>query len=96
MCLLLMILKISIPKNKIEYLKDKLNRPIRVCGMVKNEGEPGGGPFWVKDESGNISLQIVESAQIDKEINTKRYFKNATHFNPVDLFVVLKIIKGKV
>ena len=51
---------------QMEYLTKKLNRPIRVCGMVKNEGEPGGGPFWVKDDKGNISLQIVESAQIDK------------------------------
>ena len=59
-------------KLQIEYLRDKLNRPIRVCGMVKNEGEPGGGPFWVKDESGNISLQIVESAQIDKKNKTSK------------------------
>jgi hypothetical protein len=54
-------------KYQIEYLTEKLNRPIRVCGMVKNEGEPGGGPFWIKDESGSISLQIVESAQINKK-----------------------------
>src|SRR5690606_29776081 len=50
-------------KYQVEYLIEKLDRPIRICGMVKNEGEPGGGPFWVKDESGNISLQIIESAQ---------------------------------
>lgn len=81
---------------QIEYLKEKLNRPIRVCGMVKNEGEPGGGPFWIKDESGNISLQIVESAQIDKKNKTqKRILKNATHFNPVDLVCGIKNYKGE-
>jgi len=83
-------------KYQIKYLKDKLNRPIRVCGMVKNEGEPGGGPFWVKDESGNISLQIVESAQVDK--NNKRQkeiMKNATHFNPVDLVCGTKNYLGE-
>ncbi|WP_452229210.1 MULTISPECIES: DUF4301 family protein [unclassified Lacinutrix] len=81
---------------QIEYLKEKLNRPIRVCGMVKNEGEPGGGPFWVKDESGNVSLQIVESAQIDKKNKTqKKILKNATHFNPVDLVCGIKNYKGE-
>ena len=81
---------------QIEYLKEKLNRPIRVCGMVKNEGEPGGGPFWIKDESGNITLQIVESAQIDKKNKTqKRILKSATHFNPVDLVCGIKNHKGE-
>lgn len=78
-----------------QYLFDKLNRPIRICGMVKNEGEPGGGPFWVKDESANISLQIVESAQIDKKNkHQKSILKNATHFNPVDLVCGIKDYKG--
>jgi len=82
---------------KIEYLLNKLNRPIRVCGMVVNEGEPGGGPFWVKEESGNVSLQIVESAQIDKENkHQKSSLKNATHFNPVDLVCGMKNYKGEV
>ena len=82
-------------KYQKAYLFEKLNRPIRVCGMVKNEGEPGGGPFWVKDENGNISLQIVESAQIDKENKfQKSIFKNATHFNPVDLVCGVKDFKG--
>ncbi|MEO8933170.1 MAG: DUF4301 family protein [Xanthomarina sp.] len=81
---------------QIEYLKDKLNRPIRVCGMVKNEGEPGGGPFWVKDENAQISLQIVESAQINKKDKTqKNILKNATHFNPVDVVCGIKDYKGK-
>lgn len=84
-------------KYQIEYLFDKLNRPIRICGMVKNEGEPGGGPFWVKDEKGQISLQIVESAQIDLD-NKKQneIVKNATHFNPVDLVCGIKNFKGEV
>ena len=83
------------PKYQIEYLKNKLNRPIRVCGMVRNEGEPGGGPFWVKDESGTVSLQIVESAQVDKKNkNQKSILKNATHFNPVDLVCGIKDYKG--
>ena len=83
------------PKYQIEYLKNKLNRPIRVCGMVRNEGEPGGGPFWVKDESGTVSLQIVESAQVDKKNkHQKSILKNATHFNPVDLVCGIKNYKG--
>ena len=83
-------------KYKIEYLREKLNRPIRVCGMVKNEGEPGGGPFWVKNESGNLSLQIVESAQINlKDKNQKEILKSATHFNPVDLVCGVKNYKDE-
>ncbi len=86
----------STTHEKKVYLKNKLNRPIRVCGMVKNEGEPGGGPFWVKDTSGNISLQIVESAQIDKKNNEQHnILKNATHFNPVDLVCSVKNYKGE-
>lgn len=82
-------------KYQIEYLIEKLDRPIRVCGMVKNEGEPGGGPFWVKEEDGNISLQIVESAQVDKkDKNQKRILKNSTHFNPVDIVCGIKNYKG--
>ena len=83
-------------KYQIEYLIEKLDRPIRVCGMVKNEGEPGGGPFWVKEESGNISLQIVESAQVDrKNKNQKEILKKATHFNPVDIVCGIKNHKGE-
>lgn len=81
---------------QIEYLKEKLDRPIRVCGMVRNEGEPGGGPFWVKDENGNVSLQIIESAQVDKSNKIQReILKTATHFNPVDLVCGVKDYKGK-
>ena len=64
--------------------------------MVRNEGEPGGGPFWVKDESGTVSLQIVESAQVDKKNrHQKNILKNATHFNPVDLVCGVKNYKGE-
>ena len=63
-----------------------LNRPVRVCGMVKNEGEPGGGPFWVKNHEGQVSLQIVESAQIDIDDDSqKEIMAGSTHFNPVDV-----------
>lgn len=82
--------------NKISYLKEILNKPIRVCGIVKNEGEPGGGPFWVKDSKGGISLQIVESSQVDlSNPNQARILANATHFNPVDLVCGVKNYKGE-
>jgi hypothetical protein len=72
--------------EKIDYLYDKLNRPMRVCGMVKNEGEPGGGPFWVKNDDDEVSLQIIESSQIDhKNEQQEAIFQASTHFNPVDL-----------
>lgn len=83
-------------KYQIEYLAEKLNRPIRICGMVKNEGEPGGGPFWVKSENGTVSLQIVESAQIDKKNKLqKNILKKSTHFNPVDLVCGIRNYKGE-
>jgi hypothetical protein len=78
-----------------EYLLRILNRPIRVCGMVKNEGEPGGGPFWVKDYKGRWSLQIVESSQIDMQNEEqKEIFSSASHFNPVDIICALKDYEG--
>ena len=80
----------------VEYLREKLNRPIRVCGMVKNEGEPGGGPFWVKDQNSQVSLQIVESAQINQnDKSQKNILMNATHFNPVDLVCGVRNYKGE-
>ena len=73
-------------ENKITYIKGILDRPIRVCGMVKNEGEPGGGPFWVRDGNGNVSLQIVETSQVDlSNAEQAKILADATHFNPVDL-----------
>ena len=77
------------------YLKNKLNRPMRVCGVVKNVGEPGGGPFVCYNADGTVSLQILESSQIDT--NNAEYvamFKNGTHFNPVDLVCATKDYKG--
>ena len=84
-------------KYALEYIFEQLNRPIRVCGMVKNEGEPGGGPFWIKDENGKISLQIVESAQVDlQNFKQAEILKTSTHFNPVDLVCCIKNYKGEV
>ena len=82
--------------EQIAILKDKIARPIRVCGMVKNEGEPGGGPFWIEDSNGNVSLQIVESAQIDDaDKEQMNILKNSTHFNPVDLVCGIRNYKGE-
>ncbi len=78
------------------FLKNKLNRPIRVCGVVKNVGEPGGGPFLAYNPDGSISLQILESSQIDK--NNAEYMKmftQGTHFNPVDLVCAIRNYKGE-
>ncbi|WP_035641517.1 DUF4301 family protein, partial [Flavobacterium gilvum] len=83
-------------ENQVSELKEILNRPIRVCGMVKNEGEPGGGPFWVKGNEGRLTLQIVETSQVD--LNNEMQLKilgNATHFNPVDLVCGLKNYKNE-
>nr|MDA3931052.1 DUF4301 family protein [Prolixibacteraceae bacterium] len=83
-------------KEKIEFMIKKLNRPIRICGMVKNEGEPGGGPFWAKNSDGTSSLQIIEKAQIDlNNPQQVEYLKNSTHFNPVDLICSTKNYKGE-
>ena len=78
------------------YLRKKLNRPMRVCGVVKNVGEPGGGPFLTYNQDGTVSLQILESSQIDT--NNEEYmkmFQNGTHFNPVDLVCAIKNYKGE-
>ncbi len=81
---------------KAEYIFEKLNRPVRVCGMVKNEGEPGGGPFLAYNADGTVSPQILESTQIDPDVKEyKKMLKEATHFNPVDLVVALKNWKGE-
>lgn len=81
--------------DKVNYLKAKLHRPLRVCGMVKSEGDPGGGPFWVKAVDGSDSLQIVETAQVDlSDEDQKKIFGQATHFNPVDVVCMLKDHNG--
>lgn len=82
--------------EKAKYLHTKLNRPIRVCGMVKNEGEPGGGPFWTENPDGTVSLQIVESAQLDANDAEQMHLLNtSSHFNPVDIVCTMKNYKGK-
>jgi hypothetical protein len=83
-------------QSKINYLKTKLNRPIRVCGMVKNEGEPGGGPFWAIQPDGTTTLQIVESSQIDfSNPEQAAIVDRATHFNPVDLVCGVRNYMGE-
>ncbi len=78
------------------YLIDRFDRPLRVCGMVRNEGEPGGGPFWVRTSSGETTLQIVEGAQIDSNSTSqKSIFAQSTHFNPVDLVCGLRNAQGR-
>ena len=78
------------------YLRKKFNRPMRVCGMVRNIGEPGGGPFLAYNPDGTVSLQILESSQIDMEnAEAKAMFENGTHFNPVDLVCAVKNYKGE-
>lgn len=78
------------------YLYRILNRPIRVCGMVKNEGEPGGGPFWAVNSDGTVSLQVVESSQIDmNDAASRAIFQASTHFNPVDIVCSFVGFDGK-
>ncbi len=98
------ILRIQPPANQYyaekeelyHYLKAKYNRPIRICGMVKNEGEPGGGPFFAKNSDGSVSLQIAESSQLDmQDPIQKEIAQEATHFNPVDLVCAPKNYKGE-
>ncbi|HEX8562754.1 MAG TPA: DUF4301 family protein [Flavobacterium sp.] len=82
-------------ENRLSHLKELLNRPIRVCGMVKNEGEPGGGPFWVKGTRGDLSLQIVETSQVDMKNRAQADIVAAsTHFNPVDLVCGIRDYRG--
>jgi len=79
----------------IDEVFKKLQRPMRICGVVKNEGEPGGGPFWVTNRNGETSLQIVESSQIDMNNPAqKEFMKSATHFNPVDMVCCYKDVNG--
>jgi Domain of unknown function (DUF4301) len=80
----------------VRFLFDHLNRPMRVCGMVRNVGEPGGGPFWVQHANGSLSLQIVESSQVDMALPEQRaIFAAATHFNPVDLVCGVRDYRGQ-
>ena len=83
-------------QERVEMLRAKLNRPIRVCGMVRNEGEPGGGPYVIAGKDGSTSLQILESVQINKDDKgAMQAMSQATHFNPVDLVCCLYNYKGE-
>lgn len=83
-------------EEKRAWLIDALDRPLRVCGVVKNEGEPGGAPFWVRAQDGSSSVQIVESSQVDmKSADQVRIFKSSTHFNPVDIICALRSHDGR-
>ena len=75
--------------DRKQFVLDALDRPLRVCGVVRNQGEPGGGPFWVEDANGQVSLQIVESSQIDPEVRDEM-LSRSTHFNPVDIVCALR------
>lgn len=80
----------------VPYLREKLNRPLRVCGVVRNVGEPGGGPFLAYNQDGTVSPQILESSQIDMSNNKYvEMFTSSTHFNPVDLVCAIKNYKGE-
>ncbi len=80
----------------VVYLRQKLNRPMRVCGVVKNVGEPGGGPFLAYNQDGSVSLQILESSQIDTSNEAyMKMFTGGTHFNPVDLVCAIRDYKGQ-
>ena len=82
--------------EQVAMLKGFLNRPIRVCGMVKNQGEPGGGPFFTINSHGNKTLQIVETAQINRKDNAQEsILSSSTHFNPVDLVCGTKDYHGR-
>ena len=82
--------------DRVDYLYNMLNRPIRICGMVKNEGEPGGGPYWVINENDDLSLQIIESSQMDlNDPSQMEIVSGATHFNPVDIVCGIKNYKAE-
>jgi hypothetical protein len=96
LCIILNPKQQSHGANFRQLLMDKLNRPIRICGMVRNEGEPGGGPFWAVNPDGSVSLQIVESSQIDHhDPEQEAILLSSTHFNPVDLICSVRDFKGK-
>ena len=83
-------------KGRIKHLREILDRPVRVCGMVKNEGEPGGSPLWVNMPDGSTRLMIIESAQVNREDKGQvQCFNRSTHFNPVDIVCSTKNRKGK-
>ena len=86
----------SSEREQADFLWQKLNRPLRVCGVVKNTGEPGGGPFWVEHEDGTASLQIVETSQVDtQDAEQRAILASSTHFNPVNLVCGVRDYRGR-
>ena len=84
------------PAERAAWVRARLARPLRVCGVVRNQGEPGGGPFWVRSRDGRLSRQIVESAEVDlADPAQKALWASGTHFNPVDLVVSLRDASGR-
>jgi hypothetical protein len=84
------------PRDDLAALVSRLNRPLRVCGVVPNTGEPGGGPFWTRDADGYVSMQIVETSQVAAhDAHQQEILRSATHFNPVDLVCALRDHRGK-
>lgn len=84
------------PEEILPFVRTKLNRPMRVCGVVENVGEPGGGPFLAYNPDGSVSPQILESSQIDQhDSEALRMFREGTHFNPVDLVCAIRDYRGE-
>lgn len=84
------------PDARRERARDLLGRPLRVCGMVRNQGEPGGGPFWVRGREGRLTLQVVEAAQVDtSRPEQASILARATHFSPVDFLCALRDHQGR-
>ncbi len=90
------MIKRGSPEVQRQFLLDRLHRPLRICGVVQNTGEPGGGPFWVNDSTGTTSRQIVESSQVDlMSVQQRNLWQAATHFNPVDLVCGIRDYQGQ-
>jgi len=84
------------PAEDVGVLLDRLDRPLRICGMIPNSGEPGGGPFWVRDDRGRVTRQIVEGAQIDRDNPEQAaILARSTHFNPVDMVCGVSDWRGR-
>jgi len=82
--------------ERTAFLQSALDRPLRVCGVVRNEGEPGGAPFWVRDAGGAVTCQIVEQAQVDRgRAEQAAIFNASTHFNPVDIVCGVRTVDGR-
>lgn len=83
-------------KKEVNSIHDFVFRPFRICGMVENQGEPGGGPFWIEEKNGQLSLQIIESSQVNlSDHHQGEIFKSGTHFNPVDICCSIKNYRGE-